>query len=257
MNINILVKLNSFGFSQKEMQKILNCTRGQIQYHLKKLNLSTYNYHNAIKFNDHIFDKIDSEEKAYWLGFLYADGNVASKSNNIELSLSSKDISHLEKFNKFLNNSSKIKISKVKGKGKEYERCRIVITSKHLKNTLITLGCIPKKSCILTFPKETQVPKYLRKDFIRGYIDGDGCISFPKTKRLALSVIGTKEFLTDLLNIFPQFGKIRKDKRWKNNTFYLNCGYSPAEFIISKLYKNANIYLQRKYDRFAVLLSNQ
>ena len=61
--------LNSFGFSQKEMQKILNCTRGQIQYHLKKLNLSTYNYHNAIKFNDHIFDKIDSEEKAYWLGF--------------------------------------------------------------------------------------------------------------------------------------------------------------------------------------------
>lgn len=48
------------------------------------------------------FEKIDNEEKAYWLGFLYADGNVSLKEDKIELSLAEKDLNHIKKFKNFI-----------------------------------------------------------------------------------------------------------------------------------------------------------
>ena len=76
-----------------------------------------------------IFKNINSEEKAYWLGFLYADGNVSLKDNSIELSLQSLDIEHLYKFKSFIKttNLPTLNISK------KYNRCRITISNKQLK----------------------------------------------------------------------------------------------------------------------------
>lgn len=45
---------------------------------------------------------IDSEEKAYWLGFLYADGYLTARNHMVGLSISIKDIEHLRKYNRFL-----------------------------------------------------------------------------------------------------------------------------------------------------------
>ena len=65
MNIEELIKLNNSGYTQREMAKILNVNRTTIQRHLKKFGLSTPNYHNKLKFDNTVFDNIDSEEKAY------------------------------------------------------------------------------------------------------------------------------------------------------------------------------------------------
>ena len=54
------------------------------------------------------FEKIDTEEKAYWLGFLYADGSVGSKDDRIELGLAEKDFHHIEKFRDFIGINNKI-----------------------------------------------------------------------------------------------------------------------------------------------------
>lgn len=97
INIETLLKLNEEGLTQREMAARLNVDRTTIQRALKKLNVKTPNYHNAVKFNNTVFDNIDTEEKAYWLGFLYADGSVSSTINNVEVSLSIKDVDHLEK----------------------------------------------------------------------------------------------------------------------------------------------------------------
>ena len=56
----------------------------------------------------HIFEKIDTEDKAYWLGFLYADGSVGSKENKIELGLAEQDLHHIEKFRDFIGINNKI-----------------------------------------------------------------------------------------------------------------------------------------------------
>lgn len=256
VNIEKLLELNSNGLTQKQIATELKVSRVTVQRTLKRLNVSTPNYHNSLKFDNTVFDSIDTEEKAYWLGFLYADGNVSSTINNVELSLSDADTPHLEKFRLFLKNESPVKIGKVTCQGKEFGRCRLAVTNKHFKEQLIALGCVPNKSLVLTFPKNIFSHDDLKYHFIRGYVDGDGSITFTQTGKLRLDIIGTKEFLLGIKEIFPEFSELKKDKRWKHNTYYINCAYDNANKVLTKLYKDSTIYLQRKYDRIAVLSSN-
>ena len=118
-----------------------------------------------------IFETIDTEEKAYWLGFLYADGSVGSTDNRIELGLAEKDLKQIEKFKNFIGIPNKISY---RATSKSY---RYTFKSIPCKTDLIKQGCVPKKSLILKFPTKEQVPQDLIKHFIRGFFDGDGCIS--------------------------------------------------------------------------------
>lgn len=257
IDLEKLKELNTSGYTQKQMAALLDVSRSTIQRALQALNLHTPNYHNLIKFNQNIFDLIDTEEKAYWLGFLYADGAISKNSNTIEISLKSADIEHLKKFKKFLQTPADIKISKVKIKEKEYERCRIMVTSKHLKEHLIKLGCPPQKSLILTFPNDLQVPKNLIKHFIRGYVDGDGSINYTRNGRFQVSITGTKEFLSGIQKIYSNtFPSIYKKKGCIHNTYYISTTANKADIFLLDIYKDSNIYLDRKYNRFAVLLGN-
>lgn len=257
----IKTKLESLiknGLTAKEISESLNISKTTVHRYCKKLNIKIPNYHNMLKFDNTVFDIIDTEEKAYWLGFLYADGNVGTNSNIVSISLSRKDIEHLNKFNKFLKNTANVRKTITRTNNRDYETCNIAVCDKHLKEQLISLGCCPKKSLILKFPKREIFEKEnLIYDFIRGYVDGDGCLTFSRNGRLALNIVGTYEFLQGIVDIFPQqFTKVRKLKRLKTNVYTIgNCGTN-ADYVTKILYENANIYLQRKYDRFAVLCRN-
>lgn len=96
-------------------------------------------------------------------------------------------ISKAKRFNSFDNNIFK----KIDNEEKAY---RIAIYSKELAMDLIKLGCFQNKSLILKFPTEQQVPKHLIHHFMRGYFDGDGCVTSGQGQ-LRFSVIGTKLFL--------------------------------------------------------------
>lgn len=76
---------------------------------IKRNGYQVINKQNLIKIDEHIFDSIDTEEKAYWLGFIFADGNVSKRDNTFEMTLSGKDIAHLEKFNKFVKHTRRLK----------------------------------------------------------------------------------------------------------------------------------------------------
>ena len=60
--------------------------------------------------NKEYFKNIDTEEKAYWLGFIYADGYIIKSEKNYELGieLNYKDVEHLNKFNSIFNNYYKV-----------------------------------------------------------------------------------------------------------------------------------------------------
>lgn len=247
------------GKSSKEMCEILNISPYILRKKLNELELPSMKH---LHFNDHIFDYIDTEEKAYWLGFLYADGYLASKKNALSLTLCEQDLSHLEKFRNFIQAKRLCTIKKhsTKLNGKEFINYRIGCGSKHLKNTLIKLGCVPNKSLIATFPNLNIFTDYnLVFDFIRGYVDGDGCLYFTKTGNLNLEIIGTTDFLMGIKQIFPNhFSNLLTDKRWKNNTKKIvSCGKN-SQFVLDILYKNSNIYLNRKYQKYvaAVQLRN-
>lgn len=92
------------------------------------------------------FETIDTEEKAYWLGFLYADGSVGSNDDRIELGLAERDFHHIEKFRNFIGINNKISYRE---KTKSY---RYAFKSQNCKQDLINKGCVPRKSLILKYP---------------------------------------------------------------------------------------------------------
>ena len=204
-----------------------------------------------LKVDKNTFEIIDTEEKAYWLGFLYADGNVYYNKNNkqyvIELGLAIKDYNHLLKFKQFLRSDYKIE-HRVKTNS-----CRIRIHSKKMCDDLINLGCIPNKSLILKFPEFLDTK--LISPFIRGYFDGDGCISSYIKTTPDISLLGTKEFLLYINNIYQKEKSLFKDLRHKNNTFSIRFKINNGLTFLYDIYNNANIYLDRKYNIYNYLLN--
>lgn len=144
---------------------------------LKRQNTETRNLresHKVYCFNENYFKSIDSSEKAYWLGFIYADGYVTG--NKFGIALSVVDINHLMKFKESIQSSYPIKTYFSSLPYKSIEYCRMILNSKSFVSDLKDKGVIYNKSLVIEFPSEEILNKKFYKDFIRGYFDGDGSL---------------------------------------------------------------------------------
>lgn len=244
--LNIIKKYNSH---DKKILEILKKNDVPIR------NLSDSHY--VFKFDKTFFKKIDSEEKAYWLGFIYADGNVHK--NRFQICLHPQDESHLVKLKQALKSESTIK------NDRKYKR--FGISNVELANDLLNLGCMPQKTFKIKFPTEDQVPRYLIRHFMRGYFDGDGCITYSKKKntnnliKWKFEVISCLDFITEYKNILISQTQIEtfclvREKRREKPIYILNIG-AQTNLRLNKLYdflySNANIYLERKRNKFIEL----
>ena len=205
-----------------------------------------------------VFDNIDSEEKAYWLGFIYADGYIGSSpinpnskkvSYNFEVGLQASDVEHLKKLKNFLKFTGNIQLTDTV--------CRLRITNKHLWESLNKLGCTPRKSLTLQFPDESifkESSRYSKLDlirhFIRGYWDGDGCLTFKRPTYPSISVISTENFINSIQNYIRISGNIYNNSEENTITKKLMYNGEKAFKVTDYLYSNCNIYLNRKYDRY-------
>ena len=120
--------------------------------------------------------------------------------------------------------------------------------SKKITSQLNNLGVVHNKSLILKFPD--FISDELMPHFIRGYFDGDGSFSRYILKTCVnphIQIIGTPEFLNKILEHTSLNGRIGKDKRWKNNTEYIEFDKDNGIKFINYIYDNCNIYLDRKY----------
>ena len=216
---------------------------------------------NAKYKNEHYFDVIDTEEKAYWLGFIFADGNISKPERlvngktkpyyRIDVSLKYDDIEHLEKLRKALEMEAPVRKSHTNFE--QCERCRLGWNSKHMWNILNNYGCTPKKSLTLKFPNVSIfASKKLVKHFIRGYVDGDGCLSYQDSNhtKASMNILGTENMLSNIQNWLPlEFESKINDKR-SENVKSLSYQGRTAFYIANYLYKNSNIRLERKYNRY-------
>lgn len=204
--------------------------------------------------NDNYFKQIDSEEKAYWLGFLMADGCIQERSgqDRIQLVLAIKDKNHLVKYINSLEFEGKILDNQIKsGTFKGFWTSKVFITSQQLVNDLSKYGCVPRKSLILKFPK---IDVNLIRHFIRGYFDGDGSVFISNEKHWRNGNIfpvihyrfsGTKEFLIEIDKQININGRITQAK---GNKCYV-LAYKRNKKLIpfyNYLYKDATIFLERK-----------
>jgi hypothetical protein len=162
-------------FSAKNIGKQFNFGENTVLKILKKLGITRAQGTNRkYTCNSNFFEKIDTEEKAYWLGALYADGCVRNNKNSYSVTLISKDIEWLDKFKEHIEYTGLIYREYHKKFNKE---CfKLNISDNKLAQDLINCGCTERKSLTIEFPGENILPKNLINHFIRGYFDGDGTV---------------------------------------------------------------------------------
>lgn len=232
-----------FGVSTETIRNVLR------KNHVHILSLAELNVLDFPR-NSNFFENIDNPEKAYWLGFLYADGYI-SKTNEIRINLKKEDEEHLIKFcNAIKATKTTVKYSQKRTEGKIYHQAYIGIRDIKMVKDLADKGCINNKSLVLTFP-EDKVPENLYSHFIRGYMDGDGSIHYTqsgkaKTPNYRLSFIGTKDMLNHIKHILNKDNLCLEKK-----SLYYNLqisGNKQLESIFAYIYKDScpEIELTRK-----------
>ena len=215
-------------------------------------------------YNKDYFKVIDTEDKAYWLGFLYADGCVLENhrsSNNklknmvLELSLCYEDKKHLEKFIHCIDGNIPIKERTVKYDGKEYKSVRVNVCCTELCRDLCNLGCTPRKTLNLKLPDYDIVPMELYRHFLRGLFDGDGCISISNQGQIIVSLSGVEETIYDFTDkliscgVLRTFPTIRQDSRSHAVQVFIH-GKDQIKDVLDYFYSGCTIYLDRKYNKY-------
>lgn len=216
---------------------------------------------------ENFFDSIDTEEKAYFLGLLYADGYNNTVKKDVCISLKEEDVELLNKMTNIIQPTKPLfylDMSPVnRGMKNTKNQYRITISNKHISEKLVELGCGKAKTSILKFPTNEQVPQYLIHHFVRGYFDGDGSVS--NGKWFKIDIISTPEFLLDLQyilkdNIDINVTKLNYSKKYSKevNIATLNIG-GRLQCIRFKewLYKDATIFLERKKKVFDTKYINE
>ena len=231
---------------------------------LKADNVKIIKNGQKYSYNEKAFKKINNENDAYWLGFLYADGNINELRNRFDLTLSIKDKNHLEKFRDYIVPDKDILIRPARINiypGKEYYCCRLVVSNKKIVDNLVKQKCLWSKTFDIEFPN--FIPKKYMNHFIRGYFDGDGCITSGINKGKNIYRAGftcaNKDFLEDLINFLNinvgmSKHKIVLDKKSHAKDMFW-CAKEDLIKFYNYLYKNATIYLDRKYNKYTEIIA--
>lgn len=256
--IEQIIKLYQENVSLREIEKIVHHGRAAISKMLERLGIKNVkgNHYRKYFFDFNFFEKIDNELKAYWLGFLYADGCILQRRDygeqEFKIALGIKDEEILQKYKEDLKSTYPIRYDKRSDENNNFQDQAICCyRSQKTVDDLKKLGCTKNKSLTLDFPNKSQVPEELIRHFIRGYFDGDGSIS-SYNGYYNINFVGTENFIKKLSTYF-EGGSIYPDKR-KQNSWYFNLGGNLQVLkAYHYLYDNANRYMKRKYDKFKPL----
>lgn len=215
-------------------------------------------------FNEKYFEVIDNEQKAYWLGFLYADGYVYNDCKrgkyNVTITLKNTDKILLEQFKQDLNSNHPIKDIEITSRDNPSHACSLYIGNKKIVQDLIKLGCFQNKSKILKPPTLQQVPLEYIPHFIRGYFDGDGSVFISNEKHwrhgtitevIHYRFVGTPEmmeWIKNQINLKGHLGEAHNHQSYTKELCYKRRKKLVPFFTY--LYKDATRYLKRKKDIF-------
>jgi len=198
------------------------------------------------------FDSIDTPEKAYVLGYWAADGLMRNNDKSYEVSITSNDKDHLYLVNTILSSNRPLVLE-----GKESRCWKLCITNKKLYNALLRLGFTNRKSLTLQYP--TFLDTELDSHFIRGFFDGDGCITmgFRNSIYICLSS-GSYNFLDNVNNRLPiKVNQIKLDREG-SNTLGMRFTGDTARYFLSYIYRDSEgLRLERKYNRYQDYLNRR
>lgn len=209
--------------------------------------------------NIRYFQIIDTNLKAYFLGFIAADGclqNNGTGALGLSITIHSKDRIIVDKLKTEIGCKNKILhlTTLMTHNHLPKDHVRFSLFNKDFYKDLLKYGLAPRKS--LTLPNIIpNIPKKHRKAFILGYFDGDGSVSLPidcrkpnmNTKRIVIQIRGTEQLLEGIVKEL----RLKKSRISKTDSI-ARLVFSDKTTVkkFFKIYQNNNLYLTRKYNKF-------
>lgn len=239
-----IIELYKENNSMCKIAEILSISSKTVNDILKDNNIEIRRKHS--KINENYFENSNTEKSAYWAGFIAADGyiyhpNKGKSQSKLTIELSIKDKNHLLKLG--------IDLGKNITDYDKHNSCKLSISSNKICKDLNQYKIHQNKSLTLQFPD--NIDKDNIHHFIRGYFDGDG--SFTKI----YDIIGTESFLKSLINILPFKCEHSFYKPKDENSYYLRIRTKSLKDFFEFMYKDATIYLERKYEKQLVFYNKE
>jgi len=200
-----------------------------------------------------IFSTLQTEEDAYWFGYIMADGYNHKSGRVMQFTQAEQDKDMVYRLQKYIGKGN-ICVTNFNDDIKQ-SLYMLSVCSKELCSNLTNLGCVNNKSLIMRMP---SIPDELFWHFLRGYFDGDGC--FYKVKmgkksgkvsdQFRISFAGNFNFLNNVGNIISSVLNIsNKSINFNGSINVLTYGGNNLTLKVGAfLYKDALSFLERKYN---------
>lgn len=248
------------------------------QYHVDKIlksagiKMKTVAETNRKHFcNEHFFDQIDTEEKAYFFGLLYADGCNKPYQSEITLALSETDKHILDSFSHVIETGRPVYLYKISEKDPTRQNvAKLVISNKHMCNILENHGMVRAKTLIKEFPQVIlDSNEDIQRHFIRGYFDGNGSIGVTYGQRLTDKVVGiimhitsTEDMCNNIQYLVYKYCNVHCNVRLPDTDHIYSydvslCRLKDCLTLCNWLYHDSTLYLERKHEKYMLLKESE
>lgn len=243
------------GYSPTEAAVKYNCSLENVNAFIKRHAVEVPNRYRTRNYSDvRYFQNIDSEVKAYILGFIAADGHVGDKEIRISLKREDRKILERIRLEVGINLTVRDVQTRCSFNDKISDLSLLSFGTREIISDLRALGLLRNKTASLKFP---DIPEEFYIPFIRGYVDGDGSFTLDKNGRLSFSVEGTEDFLKSLQSYLEANHDIKFNSKLRKRFNTPSCCYTlkasgntNVKNLLHLLYKNSTIYLERKFSKY-------
>lgn len=247
------------GNSTADLARVYGVERQIIRNHLVRWGVSVRGVrHHAYPVNEHFFDEIDSEKKAWCLGLMMADGYNRSKTGIVQLALTDHEM--VRTFAEAIDWGGKCFTKPARKPTHKSQLC-VSVGSRTMSDALTRLGCVQRKTYIAEFPSEEFVPDHLHRHMIRGWLDGDGCISGDKNRPnwWSVSIVGTEAVCRGIseasMKAIGVPGTLSIIRRKTYSPWVFAVGRKEhRELFCDWIYRDATVFLARKRDKYLAFL---
>lgn len=250
-----IVRLYEEGKSESEIGKIFDCNASSVSRLLKRRKVNARFLYDV---DENFFETIDTEEKAYTLGFFTADGNL-TKDGNFCIAITDLDV--LEKIRKAMGITSPIRLAnKSRNSRNILPIYKLNVQRQKITQDLINKDCPPNKTFVTKFPTLEKVPEHLLVHYIRGVFDGDGSIHNTLKKKHSvrswtISIAGTPTLLEPMLDFIRSRVDVRGGIYQNGNIQEIKVGGNNQVLAVANwLYANSTIHMNRKFEKYQDLI---
>jgi len=247
--LDTVIRLHNSGLNHTQIAKQIGHSQSSVRALLLAHGHTNINANYNV--DETFFNQIDTEEKAYILGWFYSDGCVEN-SGKCRIQIQKEDEHILYRIKDILGYDGPLyDIPPPKKFPHRKPQTCLCINRKALADDLIKWGCLPNKSLILEYPK--WINPELEHHFVRGVFDGDGSVSARKGKYLCVGITTTDTFNIELQSRLAAFGidsQYYYRRKGKNTCSLMTTKHKHSVRLLDYIYKDSSIHLNRKYEKY-------